>query len=126
MEAAALERIVAALEQNKPARSVALNEEEAELGELKLIFGVDLGKSLYQDLWYPWNPWICGILFTMVLECRATVLDVKGRGMPLPLYCQLMTELVVRPYRRQIRKFHAAVSERVSHGRLLQSRVCAC
>ena len=33
VEAAALERIMAALEANKPARSVALNEEEAELGE---------------------------------------------------------------------------------------------
>lgn len=32
-EAAALQRIMAALEQNQPARSVALNEEEAELGE---------------------------------------------------------------------------------------------
>lgn len=32
MEAAALQRIMAALEQNKPARSVELSEEEAELG----------------------------------------------------------------------------------------------
>ena len=33
VEAAALQRIMAALEQNKPARSVDLSEEEAELGE---------------------------------------------------------------------------------------------
>lgn len=32
IEAAALQRIMAALEQGKPARSVELNEEEAELG----------------------------------------------------------------------------------------------
>jgi hypothetical protein len=33
VEAGALQRIMAALESNKPARSVALNEEEEELGE---------------------------------------------------------------------------------------------
>lgn len=32
VEAAALQRIMTALEQNKPARSVELNDEEAELG----------------------------------------------------------------------------------------------
>jgi hypothetical protein len=37
VEAAALERIMAALEANKPARSVALNEEEAELGGCRAL-----------------------------------------------------------------------------------------
>ncbi|KAL4429054.1 hypothetical protein ABPG77_006093 [Micractinium sp. CCAP 211/92] len=47
IEAAALQRIMAALEQGKPARSVELNEEEAELGGARAVPELDRQAMVY-------------------------------------------------------------------------------